>query len=585
MKIKEYYFRLILIVNFVFCNQLLFAQSDPFWDFDMSRHIRPKINPIDYYTLKDIYFLHLIVSQTPRSISSVKINLKDAKQLNSNQKSVYLLWLFMNQIDYGLIEFFNSEYKDILPRTIAGLNFINAPASMKNYLERLNNYYLNNKKNIPKSQNDVKPYNLGADWDPAYKVIYDLERFRQEYYLISDETLKFIEELIRKNPKDFCVMESREEFDENYTGEFKNYGKDSVIKESLTVVNGIPEGLHKLYYDNGQLREINNYRQGSLIKDRDLWYENGNIQIKIRVINGIEETIYYYSNGNIDFISNKRIVDDKRVGKFTRYYENGSIMEIAEYDSLGNQIGKDVEFYKNGMKKLECKIVDGTQVLYNFWMEDGTQTVIEGSGTSEEIVLFLGKTRKTICSYNNYKENGIKYIYEDGRLIYSDSIQDDKIIRRTTYSRRGTISEEMKFGNIQNSYNKRYRLFKNPKVIFNIDYNLISIDQIKNDSVLIKLFKPQIINKHSIEKKIIPDTTFFGTDYLSDEIKTISCTLKVNKWGKVIELFKLQTKGINDEAIINSLKRLKFKPLYYQEQPVEAEYEVIYKCYLAESMD
>ncbi|MFN8299620.1 MAG: hypothetical protein U0T75_10975 [Chitinophagales bacterium] len=121
-------------------------------------------------------------------------------------------------------------------------------------------------------------------------------------------------------------------------------------------------------------REDENGRQG-LVTKLD---EQGNLFIEA-----------HYKNGEVH-------------GLFTRYHPSGLIAVQTHYN-YGQHDGPGVSYYENGLKEEEWEYRNGAFHPINYWHEDGTQTLINGTGNRR---LYLG-----ICGsleIDEYYENGKK---------------------------------------------------------------------------------------------------------------------------------------------------------------------------------
>ena len=107
-------------------------------------------------------------------------------------------------------------------------------------------------------------------------------------------------------------------------------------------------GTVKWYYENGNLFQDVNYKNGVLFGDRKVYFENGKLK---------NETTY--KNGEID-------------GEWKEYYENGNTRETGTYEK-GEKEGLWKYFYKNGKLKEEGKFVFDKKVdVWKSYFYDGT---------------------------------------------------------------------------------------------------------------------------------------------------------------------------------------------------------------------
>ncbi|MFZ2969307.1 MAG: hypothetical protein WA080_09675 [Sulfuricurvum sp.] len=107
------------------------------------------------------------------------------------------------------------------------------------------------------------------------------------------------------------------------------------------------DGFITMYYKNGKIKEVTNFRNGKREGLRKLWYENGQIEYEIpfenNQVNGILRQ--WYSNGKKKSISNH--VNGKLAGMSYVWYENG-------------QLGIEIEYYQNN-----------TIGIHRKWDQDG----------------------------------------------------------------------------------------------------------------------------------------------------------------------------------------------------------------------
>jgi uncharacterized protein len=108
---------------------------------------------------------------------------------------------------------------------------------------------------------------------------------------------------------------------------------ETKLKKEYYEVNGIREGVYKLYRNNGKLWHECNFVNGILNGECKLYYENGNIWMIKTYINGIlnGESKEYYENGQI----------------YEKcYYVNGEFDEYQAYE-LYNDNGEIIEKREN----------------------------------------------------------------------------------------------------------------------------------------------------------------------------------------------------------------------------------------------
>ena len=97
-------------------------------------------------------------------------------------------------------------------------------------------------------------------------------------------------------------------YNDNYDNynDTNNYTQTKLLYYEYFVFNGKKNGTYKAYYENGQLREICNYKDGKK--------EGGNIK--------------YYNDGCIRIICNYK--NDKLEGEYNKYYD-GKLFQKSFY--------------------------------------------------------------------------------------------------------------------------------------------------------------------------------------------------------------------------------------------------------------
>jgi len=167
-----------------------------------------------------------------------------------------------------------------------------------------------------------------------------------------------------------------------YTGTMTGYYKNGNIKDSSTVVKGIPDGtlleyyengklkaeepfkngiidgLWKEYYETGNLRGEWHYKNGKQHGSGKLNYENGKLKIESvwseGMKNGIEKE--YYEDGTLK--SETTFLNDKIEGMRKLYHENGALKYEGNAKN-GKEDGPVKEFYPDGKLKFETVFVNG----------------------------------------------------------------------------------------------------------------------------------------------------------------------------------------------------------------------------------
>lgn len=151
------------------------------------------------------------------------------------------------------------------------------------------------------------------------------------------------------------------------------------------------------------------------------FYSDGQIQMKGLYKHGRRDGIFLYYSHHNTYTSAGRYVDNRSVGKWQSFHNNGRLKMEAVYgngvfyknawDSTGaqqivNGEGVVVEYYPSGRKRLEGRYEGGNKEgFWTGWHEDGTIHFREDFRRGR---LVYGKSRNT---------NGDEFIYDTGTLL------------------------------------------------------------------------------------------------------------------------------------------------------------------------
>jgi hypothetical protein len=111
----------------------------------------------------------------------------------------------------------------------------------------------------------------------------------------------------------------------------KVFYDDGQLKEVKTIENGKLEGVCQLWYENGQLEYEGNFIYGRKNGTHKWWYENGQLEYNETYKNGRKNGIWkgWWSNGQLEYEGVFR--DDKRDGIWKSFYENGQLKKEAKF--------------------------------------------------------------------------------------------------------------------------------------------------------------------------------------------------------------------------------------------------------------
>lgn len=176
-----------------------------------------------------------------------------------------------------------------------------------------------------------------------------------------------------------------------YTGDSYYYNKEGNILRKCFHINGLIEGKFYGYYSNSydlnyDIDYVNGVMHGKYIK----YHRNGKIENELNYIDGkiIGTTYSYHEDGNI--ATECTYVDGKIEGKYISY---GKI--------YNDNITIEIYNYVNGK-------ANGKAYKYNYNYSQETYTL------------------ESDCDYVNNEKDGVKNIYEDGKLYRTITYKNNK---------------------------------------------------------------------------------------------------------------------------------------------------------------
>lgn len=395
-------------------------KNDPYWEFDQTKHFRPKLNKGDFFKFTGSDFCWFVLEPISDYIQDRKGELTKGKTLSFGQKALYYWWYVDAQVtNGGFTQFYYNDYGKYVPTIIKGLKHI-GDIKMAELVNRSYELYLKENKKIK----DARQGGLEA-FSNLYKEIKDFDNLDDEYYNLNDQTMKNIENFFRNNPNEICVDEDGKEFDLTFSGDLTTYYTGKNVKEIIPLSKGVIVGTFKSFYENGKPKE-------------EIHYSNGE---------QTGEKIEYYENGNKRFLISKS--DSPNGYLHSHFYENGKLKSTEIYVSNNYRDGKWIQYYSNGQMKSESEFIKKEFFVQNCWKEDGTQIMREGTGLYiNEYSIFDGVIDRNEQEYKNYKRHGKQYSYSNGKLTLYQEMADGKEHGITkSYDKNGNVTEEIIYEN------------------------------------------------------------------------------------------------------------------------------------------
>lgn len=179
--------------------------------------------------------------------------------------------------------------------------------------------------------------------------------------------------------------------------------------------DGLQEGSCKQFFDNGQVKEIAEWKKGKTEGDAIFYYENGKIQAKGEFKKGykVKEWEYFDKNGVLTSKETyrngeKNIYDNSLTATF--YSPSGKIAEVSNY-KFGKLHGESKLYHEDGKSVKQI----GT---YENGLATGKWKALYPSGKIQRETEFVND--KWNGTRVHYRENGSiekTEVYKDGKLI------------------------------------------------------------------------------------------------------------------------------------------------------------------------
>ena len=411
----------------------LFGQNqpkDPYWEFDQSKHFRPKLNKGEFFKLTGFDFGWFVLEPISEFIQDRKGELKKGNTLSYGQKALYYWWYVDAQVtNGGFTQFYYNDYGKYVPTIIQGLKHI-GDDKMAQLVNRSYELYLKENKKIE----DARKGGL-EDFSNLYKEIKDFDELDDKYYNLNEQTMKIIENYIRSNPNEICLDENGNEFNLSFSGELKTYHTDKGVKEVIPLENGTISGIFKSYFENGQLKDEIHYLNGEQTGIKTEYFENGNKKFSI--------TISQNPKGKLH----------------SHYYENGSLKSTEIYITKDERDGKWIRYYSNGQMQSETEFINKDFFVQNCWKEDGTQILKDGTGLYiNENTYWEGFTQRNEQEYFECKRHGKQYTYNNNKLSLYQEMKEGKAHGITkSYDEDGNLEYEVVYEDGVEKSRKEYK--------------------------------------------------------------------------------------------------------------------------------
>ena len=549
--------------------------EDIYTEFDSDNHYRPKISRGEFFKNTDYDLAWLVLSPISDHFAKVKDETKAISQLSPEQKLLNFWWYLDGQVkNGGFVQFYYNGYGKYVPSIITGLQLIDDQKTIS-LLNTVHKEYLQNEKKISQTE-DLFNSDLYDELD--------FGGYDDQYYDLSEITIKKIGELLKSRPETFCLDEKGKEINPSHTGQLTTYYENGAIKEQFELIDGKLDGTFQLFHLNGNLQEASVFKNGVNTNEIKKFYENGNPKFSRELNNGYFIETKFYTNGNKKEESHLNL-ELKKDGNFTTWYENGQ-KNTVEFYNAQNEIDKYWdEYYPDGSPKVKSIYENGKRKITSAWNKDGDQTLANGTGVYEfyQKGFFEGDAPDlTHQEYMDYLPHGI-WLYHDGEIlerkvtyvkgkrhgVTEEFYNNGRVKERTTYENGKQVSEE------------KFDKFKNPYVKTTITFDVEEQALIKKELPTADKY-PVAINNKELENNLeIPLSLFDGYD--QDRVQKYRYWVEIDEKGNVTSFdFTMADNAFVIKQVEGNLSKLKFEPAIKDGKPIKTYLTIRHNFELAE---
>lgn len=291
-------------------------------------------------------------------------------------------------------------------------------------------------------------------------------------YLTKNKEFKWIEKNGKKEKYACTYYDSGElyaigNFDDNdkMNGYWQYLYSNGELHAEGKYIGGIKDSTWKYYDEKGNLYIVENYNMGILNGIYEEYYSGtGKKYISYQLIDGKPngEVFYYYQCGAekqiVSYIDGKKegkethyfpngvikLVaynkDDLPEGKFEEYHENEQIHISVNYEK-GLRTGEYNEYYVNGSKSVTGNYIDGKENgIWEYYYSNGNLQYTYNYTNGMQTGKWIGYWKNAqIASTGEFNENGnrtgeCKYYNFNGKLHYTETLKNEKIIKAVYYN-------------------------------------------------------------------------------------------------------------------------------------------------------
>jgi antitoxin component YwqK of YwqJK toxin-antitoxin module len=213
-------------------------------------------------------------------------------------------------------------------------------------------------------------------WDGLFGSIKEFEKLDRAFMNVLLRGNRAIAKWLRSNIAELAVDEAGNPIDSHFTGAVELLQPNGIVGEYLEVKNGKPNGAYRQFFNDGTVRKVTFYKSGKVTGD---FWPDGRLKRK-QYKRGLHTIIeWYYPTRQLQkrYVKNK---DGCPAEPIRRFHENGQLAEEIHVVEE-KKIGPWLKFFDDGSPQLQAEYdADEKLIVHNAWSADRTQVVKDGAG-------------------------------------------------------------------------------------------------------------------------------------------------------------------------------------------------------------
>ena len=378
-----------------------------FYRVDKVNQYRPKIDMGKFLSTEPLLALENYMSYLFSYIEMKDEEKEKIPHLSHAQRQVYCYYVVEGQVSNGgFVQAIYNGYLKYFPLAIDALRAIGQD-DCADLLDKAQ--LIGNRKEKTFSVARI----LGLFNSNLYDQNRFLEKLDHQFYDHMNRNNLLFRKRIWSNKTDFYSVDSIPTADSNQV--ISTTYPDGQPYQSYNLCDQGLDGKYKEYFNDGSLKLEKVYRAGEFTGSSREYFEDGNLRTSCEP-EGEKMLKTDFIAGGIK--EKSQVVDRismKAAGKFTYWFTNGKVkIEGQRKDS--RMYGLYNKYYENGQLMMTGQNKEGDFYLQNFFLENGHQTLKDGTGYTEEIKHKGGDTQMTKTDYKDGRRHGKAELYVNGVL-------------------------------------------------------------------------------------------------------------------------------------------------------------------------